>query len=90
MLPTINSDKNDRLKFHKRNFRLFVPTDFDYSPYFNVLKFPAWPLSMKESYRDLPWEEEPDSTKEEGKESNAVEFLKSLRNKRKKTNELPT
>lgn len=90
MLPTINSDKNDRLKFHKRNFRLFVPTDFDYSPYFNVLKFPAWPLSMKESYRDLPWEEEPESNKEEGKESNAVDFLKSLRNKRKKTNELPT
>ena len=57
MLPTINTDKNDRLKFHKRNFRLFVPSDFDYSPYFNILKFPAWPLSMNEGYRDLPWTE---------------------------------
>ncbi|MEE9326921.1 MAG: YiiX/YebB-like N1pC/P60 family cysteine hydrolase [Cocleimonas sp.] len=60
MLPLIESDNKDRLKFHKRNFRLFVPTDFDYSPYFRVLKFPAWPLAMKESYRDLPWEEETD------------------------------
>ena len=60
MLPTIKSDSNDHLKFHKRNFRLFVPSDFDYSPYFNILKFPAWPLSMKESYKDLPWSEEED------------------------------
>lgn len=58
MLPTITSDDNDRLKFRKRSFRLFVPSDFDYSPYFTILKFPAWPLTMKESYRDLPWEDE--------------------------------
>ncbi len=58
MLPIIETDHKDRLKFHKRNFRLFVPTDFDYSPYFRVLKFPAWPISMREGYRDLPWQEE--------------------------------
>ena len=58
MLPIIESDHKDRLKFHKRNFRLFVPSDFDYSPYFEVLKFPAWPISIKEGYRDLPWQEE--------------------------------
>ena len=87
MLPTINSDKNDRLKFHKRNFRLFVPTDFDYSPYFNILKFPAWPLSMNEGYKDLPWiEEEPsDNTIELDKKNNtATNFLKSLEEKKKK------
>jgi len=61
MLPLIKTDQKDHLKFHKRNFRLFVPTDFDYSPYFKVLKFPAWPLSMKGGYRDLPWtEDEPE------------------------------
>ena len=58
MLPTIETDHKDRLKFHKRNFRLFVPTDFDYSPYFRILKFPAWPISIREGYRDLPWQEE--------------------------------
>lgn len=64
MLPLIETDNKDRLKFHKRNFRLFVPSDFDYSPYFTVLKFPAWPLAMKESYRDLPWQEDIDSDKQ--------------------------
>ena len=58
MLPIVKTDKKDHLKFHRRDFRLFVPTDFDYSPYFTILKFPAWPLSMKDSYRDLPWTDE--------------------------------
>lgn len=62
ILPTIKSDTNDHIKFHKRNFRLFVPADFDYSPYFNILKFPAWRISQhrqqKEYYGDLPWEDE--------------------------------
>ena len=58
MLPLVKTDQRDRLKFHRRDFRLFVPTDFDYSPYFTILKFPAWPLSMKASYRDLPWTDE--------------------------------
>jgi hypothetical protein len=58
MLPLVKTDRKDRLKFHRRDFRLFVPTDFDYSPYFTILKFPAWPLSIRESYRDLPWTDE--------------------------------
>jgi hypothetical protein len=58
MLPLVKTDRKDRLNFHRRNFRLFVPTDFDYSPYFTILKFPAWPLSMRESYHDLPWTDE--------------------------------
>jgi len=84
MLPVIKTDQNDRLKFHKRNFRLFVPTDFDYSPYFTILKFPAWPLSMKEGYRDLPWiEDEPEGTKTEKTPAKdiAVNLLKSLNKK---------
>lgn len=56
--PIIKADNNDRIKFHKRHFRLFVPCDFDYSPSFEVLKFPTWPLLNKGEYHDLPWEEE--------------------------------
>ena len=100
MLPVIDSDNKDRLKFHKRNFRLFVPTDFDYSPYFKVLKFPAWPLSMKESYRNLPWQEDEDNEqqteieKNEGSKKNDVfeetnkGFLKSLVKRRIKPDQL--
>ncbi len=62
ILPTIKTDTNDRVKFHKRNFRLFVPADFDYSPYFDILKFPAWRISQhkreKAFYGDLPWVED--------------------------------
>ncbi len=100
MLPLIKTDSKDRLKFHKRNFRLFVPTDFDYSPYFKVLKFPAWPLGMEESYRDLPWTEEEaevEVTKAEktsAKEiaSNIINSLnnKTLTKKTKKTDHVDT
>ena len=81
MLPTITSDDNDRLKFHKRSFRLFVPSDFDYSPYFTILKFPAWPLSMKASYRDLPWEEkeEENTNRKEKEKSHPQPTRSSLR-----------
>lgn len=62
ILPTVISDNHDRVKFHKRNFRLFVPADFDYSPYFNILKFPAWTISdnkrKKDFYGDLDWVDE--------------------------------
>ena len=96
MLPTINSDKNDRLRFHKRNFRLFVPTDFDYSPYFNILKFPAWPFSSNRGYKDLPWSEEDPtdiSIKKPRKNNKTSELIKALdtqRNKFKQKSNLST
>lgn len=90
MLPTIKTDRNDRLKFHKRNFRLFVPSDFDYSPYFNILKFPAWPISLKEGYRDLPWDEseEENNTAEKVTEKLSDKFFKSLGKKKKNSDQL--
>ena len=97
MLPLVESDHQERLKFRKRNFRLFVPSDFDYSPYFKILKFPAWPLSMKESYRDLPWHEEDEDIKtivddtisENDLSANATKnFLQTLIKKRKKSEQI--
>jgi len=91
VLPIVKSDNNDRLKFHKRNFRLFVPSDFDYSPYFKVLKFPAWPVPMREVYRELPWEEEEEinedeilNTKNKLKEKSKIKILKALNKKKDK------
>ncbi len=68
ILPIIQGDHKDRLIFHKRSFRLFVPSDFDYSPYFRVIKFPAWPLSISQNYRDLPWQEEEPTATDESKD----------------------
>lgn len=60
--PIIKADNHERIKFHKRQFRLFVPSDFDYSPSFEILKFPTWSLNKKGEYRDLPWQEEAEET----------------------------
>ena len=75
VLPIVKSDNNDRLKFHKRNFRLFVPSDFDYSPYFDVLKFPAWPVPVRESYRELPWEDEEEANEKANEKANKKKTL---------------
>lgn len=60
VLPVIKNDKQDRVRFYQRNFRLFVPSDFDYSPYFDVLKFANWELGETAPYRQLPWEPLPE------------------------------
>lgn len=58
ILPIFENKHKERVKLSKRNFRLFTPTDFDYSPYFKVIKFPNLPFTNSASYRDLPWEDE--------------------------------
>ncbi|HPE59126.1 MAG TPA: YiiX/YebB-like N1pC/P60 family cysteine hydrolase [Thiolinea sp.] len=56
ILPIINTHPDDaKVRFYHRNFRLFTPSDFDYSPYFEVIKYPAWNFSDQPVYRTLPW-----------------------------------
>lgn len=56
ILPIVENENKEYVKLRKRNFRLFTPTDFDYSPYFKVIKFPHIPVKSTASYRDLPWD----------------------------------
>ncbi|CAA6805223.1 MAG: Permuted papain-like amidase enzyme, YaeF/YiiX, C92 family [uncultured Thiotrichaceae bacterium] len=56
ILPTVCSDKPDKVKLRERHYRLFIPSDFDYSPYFEVIKYPAWNFSEQPAYRNLPWQ----------------------------------
>ena len=58
ILPIVENENKERVKLRKRNFRLFTPADFDYSPYFKVIKFPFLTLANTSNYRDLPWEDE--------------------------------
>jgi len=58
ILPIVETETKERIKLRKRNFKLFTPTDFDYSPYFEVIKFPVIPLANSISYHDLPWEDD--------------------------------
>jgi len=64
VIPVIHK-KGNHLSVHKRNPRLYTPRDFDYSPYFDIIKFPYldydqtfWGLLIKGGYRDLPWDED--------------------------------
>lgn len=56
ILPTISNDESDQIQLQERHYRLFTPSDFDYSPYFEIIKYPAWNFSEQPAYRNLPWQ----------------------------------
>ncbi|MEN8176546.1 MAG: YiiX/YebB-like N1pC/P60 family cysteine hydrolase [Pseudomonadota bacterium] len=55
ILPFIDRGEDGSLRFFKRNPRLFTPRDFDYSPYFDIIKYPFLGLNDLGIYRRLPW-----------------------------------
>lgn len=57
ILPVIEQT-DEGLRFFKRNFKLFTPKDFDYSPYFDIIKYPLIGLDEIAAYRSLPWDED--------------------------------
>jgi hypothetical protein len=58
ILPIIKRNKDSKMTVFHRNPQLFIPKDFDYSPYFEIIKYPF--VNISESmYRKLPWETEP-------------------------------
>lgn len=58
VLPVMRRLENGELRLYKRNARLYTPRDFDYSPYFEISKFPFLDIGDKSLYRNLPWDEE--------------------------------
>jgi hypothetical protein len=44
-------------RFYRRDSRLVVPRDFDYSPYFDIVKYPFFGGRDVQLYRDMPWDE---------------------------------
>jgi hypothetical protein len=59
ILPFIERRDDGTLRFFKRNPRLFTPKDFDYSPYFDIIKYPFLALEDVGVYQHLPWSAEP-------------------------------
>ena len=54
ILPLVRSDESGEVEIFRRNPRLCTPSDFDYSPYFKIIKYPF--LDFKhEGYHLLPW-----------------------------------
>jgi hypothetical protein len=57
ILPVVEQT-DEGLRFYKRNLKLFTPKDFDYSPYFDIIKYPLVGLDEVAAYRALPWDED--------------------------------
>ena len=57
ILPVVERSPNGSLRFYRRNFRLFTPSDFDFSPYFEIIKYPFMAVDEAALYRELPWDE---------------------------------
>lgn len=57
ILPLVRKDDKKVYELIPRNPKLFIPADFDYSPYFDIIKYPIFHIARPAHYRDLPWNE---------------------------------
>ncbi len=56
VMPVVHRRDDGTLRFYQRNPRLCTPRDFDYSPYFDSVKFPVGAMEGIGAYRHLPWD----------------------------------
>ena len=55
ILPVLHRNEDGELTLYKRNTRLITPKDFDYSPYFDVIKYPILDFDELAIYQKMPW-----------------------------------
>jgi len=57
ILPVLERDgkEADQVSLVQRNPKLFTPSDFDYSPFFDIIKYPIIHLQGAAAYHNLPW-----------------------------------
>jgi len=58
ILPLVKQHAEQGIELITRNPRLHTPRDFDYSPYFDIIKYPFVEFSDYAMYRKLPWNRE--------------------------------
>lgn len=58
ILPVLQYDEDNNLRMYRRNSKLVTPSDFDYSPYFDVIKYPIFDFDELSVYKQLPWNKE--------------------------------
>lgn len=56
VMPVVHRSDDGALQFYPRNIRLCTPRDFDYSPYFDSVKFAVVAMDDIGAYRHLPWD----------------------------------
>ena len=55
--PILQKSTDGEFKIYDRNLKLYTPSDFDYSPYFDIIKYPIYGIETPEVYKNLPWEQ---------------------------------
>lgn len=55
ILPLIQEHATRGIELIRRNPKLYSPRDFDYSPYFDIIKYPFIEHADYAAYRRLPW-----------------------------------
>jgi len=91
ILPMMKpSEETTDIELIKRNPHLYSPKDFDYSPYFEIIKYPFFnPEQQTPYYRRLPWTKEGVMHHDEGvitdnSQEQKTFLSKILRNKHQK------
>ncbi len=59
ILPLVKRIDGVTVQLFRRNPQLCTPSDFDYSPYFEIIKYPFLDLTTHSSFCLVPWENEP-------------------------------
>lgn len=55
ILPLVKEVDGDKVQLFRRNPKLCTPSDFDYSPYFDIIKYPFLDFNAHSHHRLLPW-----------------------------------
>lgn len=55
ILPLVRHSDETGIELYHRNPRLYTPRDFDYSPYFEIIKYPFVAFEDQAPYKNLPW-----------------------------------
>lgn len=55
ILPIIRKNEAKELELIEGNINLFTPSDFDFSPFFDVIKYSILPVDEQGEYKNLNW-----------------------------------
>ena len=58
ILPLVTYTQNYGYELTRRNPKLFTPSDFDFSPYFDIIKYPIFGPTDRVPYKNLRWRED--------------------------------
>ncbi|PIQ43880.1 MAG: hypothetical protein COV52_06875 [Gammaproteobacteria bacterium CG11_big_fil_rev_8_21_14_0_20_46_22] len=58
ILPRIVKKPGNTFELIPRNPALFTPKDFDFSPYFQIIKYPLYGFTKDTAYKSFPWNQD--------------------------------